>query len=115
MKTLTFAIALVLTLGTTALSFAGNNPALTYPTGGFSKVGAIVSNPGKVGALAYKYPSGIVVASAGNDICPVMKHRITSKHNATIALSNGKYMSVCCSPCKNNVEKDLGKFQTFMY
>lgn len=88
MKTLT--LTLVLMFGITTFSFAGNQPAQIYP-------------------------AGIVVANTGNRVCPVMNHQITSKHNFEIALSNGKHMTVCCSPCKETVEKDLGKYQALMY
>jgi len=112
MKTLTLALALI--LGTITTSFAGNHPALTYPMGKFATIGGTVNvTPWAKNVLNYQ--GGVVVAAAGNGICPVMNHRITSKHNATIALSNGKYMNVCCRPCKDVVEKDLGKFKTYMY
>ena len=62
-----------------------------------------------------QYSEGVVVSTPGNMICPVMGHRITSKHNAVVALSNGKHMSVCCAPCKETVEKDLGKYQALMF
>ncbi|HEY5038457.1 MAG TPA: hypothetical protein VIJ93_05230 [bacterium] len=119
MKTKIAVAALAFLFGTAAASFAGNHPALTHPAGGFATVEAAVSNPGtipgKVGPLAYKYPAGVVVASAGNIVCPVMNHRITSKHNATVALSNGKYMQVCCPSCKQTVEKDLGKYKVYLF
>jgi ribosomal protein S27E len=119
MKTKIVVAALAFLFGTTTASFAGNHSALTYPTGGYATVGAAVSNPGnlpgKVGPLAYKYPAGVMVASAGNSVCPVMNHRITSKHNATVVLSNGKYMQVCCPSCKQTVDKDLGKYKTFLF
>ena len=112
MKTLTLTLALM--FGITGFSFAGNQPAMTYPAGQFATAGGNSQvTPWAKGAG--QTSEGVVVAKAGNGVCPVMNHRITSKHNFQIILSNGKHMSVCCAPCKETVEKDLGKFQALMY
>src|ERR1035441_5968298 len=110
MKTLTLALSFALILGTTAASFAGNNPALTYPAGQFATTaGNNQVTPWAKAVL--QYPGAVVVANVSNGICPVMNHRISAKHSAVIALSNGKHMSVCCPSCKEVVENDLGKYQ----
>lgn len=116
MKTFTFVLAVVIALGSTALGFAGNHPAVTpaYPAAKFATTaGPVKANPWHAAILSGT--GAIVVAKAGNDVCPVMGHRITSKHNAVIALSNGRHMEVCCGPCGREVEKDLAKYQAFMY
>ncbi len=100
--------------GITTFSFAGNLPAQTYPAGQFATTSGNTQVTPWAKAVI-QYPAGIVVANTGNRVCPVMNHRITSKHNFEIALSNGKHMTVCCSPCKETVEKDLGKYQALMY
>src|ERR1039458_5951028 len=109
MKTLTLALTFAFALGTAA-SFAGNNPALTYPAGQFATTaGNIQVTPWAKAVL--QYPGAIVVADASNGICPVMNHRISSKHSTVIGLSNGKHMTVCCPSCKQVVENNLGKYQ----
>ncbi len=114
MKTLTFVFALALILGTTTLGFAGTQPAVKYPAGQFATAGGNVQvTPWAKGV--HQYPGGVVVVNPGNGICPVMNNPIKSKHNLEIALSNGKHMTVCCVPCKGTIEKDLRKFQAFMY
>lgn len=114
MKTLTFALTFAFALAFTTLSFAGNNPALTYPAGQLAvTAGTTDVTPWHKGALANQ--GGIVVAKAGNGVCPVMSHKISSKHNAVIALSNGKHMEVCCPACKQEIEKDLAKYEAFMF
>ena len=114
MKTLTFALTTAFALAFTTLSFAGNHPVLTYPTAQLATTaGTVDVTPWHKGALSHQ--GGIVVAKAGNGVCPVMNHKITSKHNAMIALSNGKQMEVCCPSCKQHVEKDLAKYQAFMF
>ncbi len=114
MKTLTFALAVALILGTTTFSFAGNHPAVTYPAGKFATTGGNTQvTPWNKGSL--QYPGGVVVAKAENGVCPVMGHKITSKHNAVVVLSNGKHMTLCCVPCKQSVEQNLAKYQDLMY
>jgi hypothetical protein len=56
-----------------------------------------------------------VAVNAGNGVCPVMNRRMGPKHEFEIALSNGRHMRVCCMPCKETVEKDLGKYQALTY
>ncbi len=114
MKTLTFVLTFAFALAFTTLSFAGNKPALTYPAGQLAvTAGTVDVTPWHKGEPAYQ--GGIVVAKTGNGICPVMNHRITSKHHAMIVLSNGKGMEVCCPSCKQDVEKDLSKYETYMF
>ena len=114
MKTLTLVLASAFILGFTPLSFAGNHPALTYPAAQMATTaGSVDVSPWHKGALTYL--GGIVVAKAGTGVCPVMNHKITSKHNAVVALSNGKHAEVCCPVCKEEIEKDLAKYEAFMF
>lgn len=114
MKTLTSALTFAFALIFTTLSFAGNRPALTYPEARLAATtGTVAVTPWQKGALAYQ--GGIVVAKAGNNVCPVMGNSITSKREAVVTLSNGRHMEVCCTPCKQEAEKDLAKYQAFMY
>jgi len=110
-------LALAFVLGTTAMSFAGNHPAVTYPAGQLVLAGTPVPQagvaPGKTGSV--KNAAGIFVANVNNGICPVMGHRITSKHNADVFLSNGKHVMVCCSPCKKDIEQNTEKYKAFMF
>ena len=115
MKTLTSILVFVLAFGFTTLSFAGNHPALTYPSGQFSATGGKVEvGPWHKGALAYQ--GGVVVPGPWYSNCPVTRQVINSKHpGAEVALSNGKRALVCCVPCKKDIEKDLGKYQAYLF
>jgi hypothetical protein len=110
-------LALVFVLGTTAVSFAGNRPAVTYAAGQLVLAGTPVPQagvaPGKSGSV--QYAMGISAANVSNDICPVMGHRITSKRNAVVFLSNGKHVMVCCSPCKKDIDQNVDKYKDFMF
>ena len=112
MKTIVFTLAFL--FGITAVSFAGNHPALTYPEGVFATdSGNTQVTPWAKSVLVY--PAGVVVAAAGNGVCPVMNNAITSKHEAVVTLSNGKHAFVCCGSCKDEMEKDLGKYESSMF
>lgn len=115
MKTFIAVLSMVLLLGSAPLSLAGNNPANPYKSKAtFATTPSPVKvNPWHEGVLSKT--GSLVVPKPFYDTCPVMGHKITSKHNATIALSNGKYMEVCCSPCKETIEKDLAKYKVFQY
>lgn len=115
MKTLTFVLSLAVLLGIVTLGFAGNNP-FNPPKGNAkfaTESGKVKANASHDNIVAEK--GGLVVQKPGNGICPVMNHKITSKHNAVVTLSNGKHMEVCCMPCKDLIEKDLSKFEAYQY
>jgi hypothetical protein len=106
---------MTLLFGTAALSLAGNHPA--NPS---KSISTFATTAGKVKANPWhdaivSQTGSVVVQRVGNGTCPVMNHRITSKHNATITLSNGKHMEVCCAPCKEKVEKDLSKYEAYLF
>ena len=117
MKTFMKTLALVLTFGVAALAFAGNKPALTYPEGQSAITsGTVDVTPWNKGALVYA--GGTVVPVLGYNYCPAAgpNRTFTAKHpGVQVALSNGKRIMLCCTPCKDDVEKDLTKFVAFMY
>ncbi len=117
MKTLIFTFALL--LATTAFSFAGNHPALTYPAGHFATAeeSAQVVQPSLWAKNVIRYPSGFIGGGVWYSYCPAagLAHQINSKTQVEVMLTNGKRIMLCCKPCKADVEKDLGKFKTFMY
>jgi hypothetical protein len=110
-------LALAFVLGTTAVSFAGNRPVVTYAARQLVLAGTpgaqVGVAPGKIGSV--QNVAGISVANVSNGICPVMGHRITSKHNADVFLSNGQHVMVCCSPCKKDIEQNTEKYKAFMF
>ncbi len=115
MKTFTFTLGLALLLG--AAAFAGNKPALTYPTGQFATaLDNIQADVTPWGKTVLRYPAGIVMARGLNSSCPVLGRALDAKRpGTTVTLSNGKKALVCCAPCKEEMERDLGKYETFMY
>lgn len=117
MKTLISTMAVVFVFGTITVCFAGNRPALIYPSGAFSTTSDKVEvTPWQKGAEISM--GGIVAPSPWYSYCPVKGTTVpfTQKHpGMEIRLSNGEKMMVCCAPCKDDVEKDLGKYSAFMY
>src|SRR5690348_15940527 len=114
MKTLTLTLMMLLTLGAAAVAFAGNHPALTYPAGVLVTTRDTVQmdevTPWHKGAL--HYPMGVVVGAVWYAYCPAAGRgaQFSDKHpGVEVALSNGKRIMLCCKPCKEDVEKDLGK------
>jgi hypothetical protein len=51
------------------------------------------------------------------NFCPAagILHKITVKNQDEVVLSNGKRIMLCCKTCKEDVEKDLNKFEAFLY
>ena len=117
MKTKFAVLAFAFIFGTTAASFAGNHPALTYPAGQFATTGGTVEvTPWHKNVLAYQ--GGVVTPGPWYGYCPVAgkANAFSSKHpGVEVALSNGKKMMVCCVPCKDDAEKDLAKYKAFIY
>jgi len=119
MKTLTFVLTLALILGTTAASFAGNHPALTSPLGALVTSRDTVQmdevTPWHKGAL--HSPTGVAASRAWYAYCPAagQTNILNVKNQVEVKLSNGKRIMLCCKTCKEDVEKNLGKFSTFMY
>lgn len=119
MKNLTFVIALVLTLGVAVLSFAGNNPALSYPAGvlALAQNNAVLDEATPWHKEALHYAAGIVKQGVWYAYCPAAgkTHFITTKAQFEVALLNGKKIMLCCVTCKEDVEKNPAKFSEFMY
>jgi len=115
MKKLIFTLSVILAFGNGIVAFAGNNPAIVIKSNSkfATTSGKVKANPWHDAIVTQM--GGIVVQSVGNGTCPVMGHKITSKHNATITLSNGKHMEVCCTPCREKVEKDLLKYEAYLF
>jgi len=117
MKTKSVLLALALMFGTIVSAFAGNHPALTYPTGGFATSGDQVAsgvNPWHKNLL--NYPSGIVVPGPWYTTCPGMPNMVlNSKTSKVIVLSNGKHMTVACLACKEEAENNPEKYKIYMY
>ena len=60
--------------------------------------------------------SGIVELGAWYRMCPVMPNVILNpKHSTEVTLSNGKRIMLSCGNCKDAVEKDLAKYEIYMY
>ena len=119
MKTLTFTLAFILVLGTITTVFAGNQPALTYPSGSLVTAQDSVQmdqvTPWNKGAI--HYTTGVMSKGAWYSYCPAAGPTalLSQKTRAEVKLSNGMRIMLCCKPCKADVEKDLAKFQGFMY
>jgi hypothetical protein len=119
MKNLIKAVAMVLTLGTASFSFAGNNPAVTYPSAvmaASNTTGQVQeANPWNKGAVQHQTAS-----FAGLGVwythCPVMTNLIlNSKHEAEVTLSNGKQIVLSSANLKDVVEANLQKYEAYMY
>jgi hypothetical protein len=119
MKNLVKAAAMVLTLGTAAFSFAGNNPAVTYPSGTM-----VTSNPTGQIQEANPWNKGAVQHLAANfnglgvwyTHCPVMANLIlNSKHGVEVTLSNGKQIMLSSANLKETVEANLQKYAAYMF
>lgn len=108
-------LALALMLGTATFTFAGNHPALTYPTGSFATTSGMVEvNPWHKGALAYQ--GGIVIPGPWYTTCPGMPSMVlNSKNSKVITLSNGKRMTVACLACTADAENNPEKYKIYMY
>ena len=119
MKTLTLALAFVLTLVTTTVSFAGNHPALTSPLGELvtsrDSVQMDEVTPWHKGAL--HSPIGVMTKGAWYSYCPAAgkNNFLNTKNQVEVKLTNGMKIMLCCKTCKEDVEKDLGKFTAYMY
>jgi hypothetical protein len=117
MKTKMTLLTAVLLLGTAAMSFAGNKPALTYPagilTGGTGKMDEMT--PWQKGALHHPTAS-TVAAGVWYTHCPVMTNVIlNSKHESEVTLSNGKRIMLSWAGLKGEVEANLSKYEPYMY
>ena len=119
MKNLVKAAAMVLTLGTAAFSFAGNNPAVTYPSGTM-----VTSNPAGQIQEANPWSKGAVQHLAANfnglgvwyTHCPVMANLIlNSKHGVEVTLSNGKQIMLSSANLKDTVESNHQKYAAYMF
>jgi hypothetical protein len=117
MKTRTKLWAAALTLGTAGMSFAGNHPALTYPTAVLAGVPGQLdeATPWHKGALHYQ--TGIVASSGvWYSHCPVMTNVVlNSKHESEVTLSNGKRIMLSWAGLKDTVEANLSKYEPYMY
>lgn len=117
LKNTTTLLAQALIIGSAALSYAGNIPAVTYPQGALatsnSSVQMAETNPWHKGAQ--QYASGIVVAGPSYKICPVSHATLNSKHEAVVTLSNGKMIMLANAGLKSVVEADLKKYAPFMF
>ena len=114
MKTFTSVLALMLLLGAPSLSFAGNHPALTSQAGRHATI-EDKARVATLGKTVIEYPAGVAADRSGNGTCPVMGHKITSKHHAVISLADGRHMDVCCGTCKKDVAADPAKYQGYIY
>jgi hypothetical protein len=110
---------MVLTLGTAAFSFAGNNPAVTYPSGVMATSNTTgqmqENNPWNKGAVQHLVSnfSGLGVWYTH---CPVMANVIlNSKHEVEVTLSNGKQIMLSSANLKDAVEANLEKYQAYMF
>jgi len=110
MKNLVKAAAMVLTLGTAAFSFAGNNPVTSNPAGQIQE-----ANPWSKGAVQH-------LAANFNGLgvwythCPVMANLIlNSKHGVEVTLSNGKQIMLSSANLKDTVESNLQKYAAYMF
>jgi hypothetical protein len=119
MKNLIKAATMALTLGTAAFSFAGNKPAVTYPSGVL-----VTSNPAGQMQQANPWNKGAVQHLAANfgglgvwyTHCPVMANVIlNSKHESEVTLSNGKKIMLSSASLKDVVEANLEKYEAYMY
>ena len=97
-----------------AISFAGNHPAVTTPGGQLATSPTIVEvTPWHKGM---SYVGGVTTSGAWYAKCPLMGHAINAKRpGVEVTLSNGKRMMVCCTPCKDDAEKDLAKYEIYQY
>ena len=117
MKTKYTALTLALTLVTTTLGFAGNHPA-NPPSPGVPlsdiKVGMEVGP--KWDRKTVIIEGATVGVGAWYRTCPVMPGTILNpKHSVEVRLSNGKRIMLSCGNCKADVEKDLPKYEVYMY
>lgn len=117
-KTTTLALALATVFGITTMSFAGNQPALTYPQGAVAAPGSPAqvaeTNPWHKSTLTYA--SGAVVAKPWYTTCPVSHAAFNSKHPGTVVtLSNGKLILLASSGLKGEVEANPSKYAPYMY
>jgi len=117
MKTKYALLALAFVLGATTFGFAGNNPAnppsLGVPLSAM-KVGREVGP--KWDRKTIVVEGSTVGVGAWYRTCPVMPSTIlNSKHSTEVRLSNGKRIMLSCGNCKNAVEKDLAKYEIYMY
>lgn len=117
MKTKNALLALAFTLGTTTFGIAGNNPAIP-PSPGVPlseiKVGMEVGP--KWDRKTVIIEGATVGVGAWYRTCPVMPGTILNpKHSTEVRLSNGKRIMLSCGNCKDAVEKDLAKYEVYMY
>jgi len=111
-------LVLAFILGFTAVSFAGNRPAVTYAAGQLITVGTPIAAmgvmPGKQGAVSHSF-SVVSAKKSWNNACPVTGSPINSKHEVVVTLSNGKSAMVCCTPCKKDIDQNLEKYKAFLF
>ncbi len=119
MKTLTLALTLVLIFGAVGGSFAGNKPAVIYPSGMLISTSSPARldevTPWHKGSVHYS-AAGIVTLGPQYRYCPVMTNvLLNSKHESEVTLSNGKRIMLSYAGLKGIVEADLKKYEAYMY
>lgn len=119
MKNLKLNLTLALTLVTAGTSFAGNKPAVTYPSGMLASANSPVRidevTPWHKGAVHYT-AAPMVTLGPQYRYCPVMTNvLLNSKHEAEVTLSNGKRIMLSYAGLKGAVEADIKKYEPYMY
>lgn len=118
MKTKYALLALVFTLGITSLGFAGNNPAIPPSSGvPLSEVKVGMEVGPKWVRKTVIIEGATVSVGAWYRTCPVMPGMILNPKTSSVEvkLSNGKRITLSCGNCKDDVERNLEKYEAYMY
>jgi len=117
MKKSSLLFAAAFAFGLYTPGFSGNNPA--NPSGPGIPLSAArvekVTGP-KWARTAVPLPGAVVQVGAWYRDCPVMPGKVLTKFGRVeTTLSNGKRITLGCMDCKKEVEKDLKKYEDYMY